>query len=145
MRKHSFGATSLLLILLPSHVDPSSRELAFEVFVAAVEVVNAVDVRFAVSDEAGEDERYAGAEVGAHHVSALQERAVLALYRGCRAHAFLEGRDYAIPDDVRSLASSVFEHRILLAAEAELDEVQPEVLIQRVLEAVPVPKGSLTL
>lgn len=72
-------------------------------------------------------------------------RTGLALYRGCRAHAFLEGRDFAIPDDVRTLASAVFEHRIVLSAEAELDEVQPETLIQRVLEAVPAPKGSVTL
>ena len=72
-------------------------------------------------------------------------RAGLALYRGCRAQAFLEGRDYAIPDDVRTLASAVFEHRIVLSAESELDEVQPETLIQRVLEAVPVPKESVNL
>ena len=72
-------------------------------------------------------------------------RSGLALYRGCRAQAFLEGRDYATPDDVRSLASPVFEHRIILAAEAELDDVQPEALIKRVLETVPVPKGSVPL
>jgi len=72
-------------------------------------------------------------------------RAGLALYRGCRAYAFLEGRDYVIPDDVRNLAPAVFEHRIVLSAEAELDEVQPETLIQRVLDTAPVPKGSVPL
>jgi MoxR-like ATPase len=71
-------------------------------------------------------------------------RASLALYRGCRALALLEGRDFALPDDIRRLAFPAFEHRIRITAEAELDEVTPHVLIERVLEAVPVPKGPLT-
>jgi MoxR-like ATPase len=71
-------------------------------------------------------------------------RASLALYRGCRALALLEGRDFALPDDVRSLAFPALEHRIRITAEAELDGVTPHALIEQVLEAVPVPRGTLT-
>jgi hypothetical protein len=68
-------------------------------------------------------------------------RASLALYRGCRALALLEGRDFTLPDDVRRLAFPAFEHRIRLTAEAELDGVTPHALIEQVLGAVPVPGG----
>ncbi|MFQ5873132.1 MAG: AAA family ATPase [Dehalococcoidia bacterium] len=69
-------------------------------------------------------------------------RASLAFYRGARTLAFLEGRDFALPDDVRLLAVPVLEHRVKLTAEAELDEVTPHTLVQQALEAVPVPKGA---
>jgi MoxR-like ATPase len=71
-------------------------------------------------------------------------RASLALYRGCRALALLEGRDFALPDDVRRLAFPALEHRVRTTGEAEVDGVTPHTLIERVLEAVPVPKGALT-
>ena len=70
-------------------------------------------------------------------------RASLGLYRGSRARAFLEGRDYVIPDDVRALAIPVFEHRIRPTVEAELDEVTPRSAIERAILSVPVPKGAL--
>ena len=70
-------------------------------------------------------------------------RASLALYRGSRALALIEDRDYVVPDDIRTLAPSVLEHRVRLTAEAELEEVTPEALVQGSLESVPVPKGAV--
>ncbi len=70
-------------------------------------------------------------------------RAGLALYRGGRALALIKDRDYVIPDDIRTLAPSVLEHRVRLTAEAELEEVTPEALVQGSLESVPVPKGAV--
>lgn len=69
-------------------------------------------------------------------------RAGLALYRGGRALAFLEGRDFVLPDDIRRLVSSAVGHRIRLTAEAELDEVTVDQVVERALERVPVPKGD---
>lgn len=69
-------------------------------------------------------------------------RASLALYRGSRALAFLEGRDFVLPDDVRRLALPALEHRIRVNAEAELDEVRPQSLVKRALDEVPVPKEA---
>ena len=68
-------------------------------------------------------------------------RASLALYRASRALAFLEERDFVLPDDVRRLVIPALEHRVRLTAEAEIDGVTPRQIVERTLEAVPVPKG----
>lgn len=69
-------------------------------------------------------------------------RASLGLYRGGRALAFLEGRDFVLPDDIRSLATHVLEHRVQPTSEAELDDVRPGDIIDRILNSVPIPKGE---
>ena len=69
-------------------------------------------------------------------------RASLALYRGSRALAFLENRDFVLPDDVRKLAYSVLEHRVRPTTEAEFDQITSQDLIQNVLETIPIPKGE---
>ena len=51
-------------------------------------------------------------------------RATLALARASRANAFLDGRAYVTPDDVKLLAPDVFRHRILLTYEAEAEELK---------------------
>ena len=67
-------------------------------------------------------------------------RASVSLYKGSRALAFLQGRDYVIPDDVKKLVLSVFVHRIRVKPEAEMEDVNPKAVIERVLKEVPVPK-----
>jgi MoxR-like ATPase len=69
-------------------------------------------------------------------------RGSLALYRTSRAAAFLDGRDYVIPDDVQQLAIPVLEHRLRLSAEAELEGVTARQVLERVVESTPVPKGT---
>ena len=54
--------------------------------------------------------------------------------------ALLRGREYAMPEDVRDLAPEVLRHRLLLSYEALAQDVTPEHLLQRLMEAVPVPK-----
>ena len=67
-------------------------------------------------------------------------RASIALYKGARAAAFLQVRDFAIPDDVKRLVPSVMEHRMRLRPEADMDEVTPGSVVRRALEEVAVPK-----
>ena len=67
-------------------------------------------------------------------------RGVIALYKGSRALALIEGRDYVIPDDVKYLAHPSLDHRIKVRAEAEIEGVKPEDLVERALNEVPVPK-----
>ena len=67
-------------------------------------------------------------------------RASIALLKGGRALALLEGRDHVLPDDVKFLAPYVFQHRAFLTAEAISEEVSPESLLSEALERVPVPK-----
>jgi MoxR-like ATPase len=66
-------------------------------------------------------------------------RATLALARASRANAFLDGRAYATPDDVKLLAPDVFRHRILLTYEAEAEGVPVDEITRRVLARVDVP------
>ena len=66
-------------------------------------------------------------------------RATLALARGARALAFLEGRAYVTPDDVKTLAPDVFRHRVLLTYEAEAEGVPVDEIVRRILARVEVP------
>jgi len=66
-------------------------------------------------------------------------RATINLILAARAHAFLEGRAYATPLDVRSIAMDVLRHRLLRTYEAEAEEVSSEHLVNWILEKVPVP------
>jgi len=66
-------------------------------------------------------------------------RATLALAQGSRAHAFLRGRAFVTPDDVKAIAPDVLRHRVLRTYEAEAEEVTSDEIVARVLEAIPVP------
>ncbi len=56
-----------------------------------------------------------------------------------KARAFLEGRNYVIPDDVKAMAVPVLAHRLIVRAEYELEGVKPEDVVREVLESVEVP------
>ena len=66
-------------------------------------------------------------------------RASIYLAQAARAHAFLRGRSYVVPEDVKALAPDVLRHRLLLTFEAEAEDVTADDLIGRLLEAVAVP------
>jgi MoxR-like ATPase len=66
-------------------------------------------------------------------------RASIALAQASRAHAFLDGRAYTTPDDVKALAHDVLRHRIVTTYEAEAEELSTDDLIDRILEGVDVP------
>jgi MoxR-like ATPase len=69
-------------------------------------------------------------------------RSSIALHKGARALAFLDGRDHVIPDDVKFLAQYTFRHRIFLQPEAVADEVTPNQILSEAMESVPVPRGA---
>ncbi|HEU5171671.1 MAG TPA: MoxR family ATPase [Gemmatimonadales bacterium] len=66
-------------------------------------------------------------------------RASIALAQAARAHAFLRGRGYVVPEDVRALAPEVLRHRIVLTFEAEAESLTTDDVVSRVLEAVKAP------
>ncbi len=66
-------------------------------------------------------------------------RAGIALQDGARARAWLEGRPFVLPEDVKALARDVLRHRILLTYEAEARRIGPDDVLGRILSAVPVP------
>ena len=67
-------------------------------------------------------------------------RASVALLQASKAFALLQGRDFVAPDDVRRVAPSVLQHRLILTAEAEMEGVTPLKAVQRLMEKVEVPK-----
>lgn len=66
-------------------------------------------------------------------------RASIFLATGARALAFLEGRGYVTPQDVKDIAKDVLRHRVVLTYEAEAEEVTADDVVDRVLGEVPVP------
>ena len=66
-------------------------------------------------------------------------RAGIYLIEAARAHAFLRGRGYVIPDDVKELAADVLRHRIITTYEAEAENITSDQIIQQILTRVEVP------
>jgi MoxR-like ATPase len=66
-------------------------------------------------------------------------RASIYLAQCARAHAFLQGRGYVLPDDVKAMGADVLRHRIITSFEAEAEEVTSDDLVARVFAAVDVP------
>ncbi|HPV07883.1 MAG: MoxR family ATPase [Aggregatilineales bacterium] len=70
-------------------------------------------------------------------------RASINLILAARALAFVRGRTYALPQDVRDLAPDVMRHRLVLSYEALAENITPDDLLARILQAVPVPEVPL--
>ena len=66
-------------------------------------------------------------------------RACMGIDRSARAHAWLKGRDYVGPEDIQEVAADVLRHRLVLSFEAEADGIEPDSIIQGVLDGVGVP------
>jgi MoxR-like ATPase len=66
-------------------------------------------------------------------------RATLALAHVAKAQAFIEGRAFVVPEDVKSVAHDVLRHRLVLSYEAAAENVTADSIVDRVLNAVAVP------
>ena len=84
-------------------------------------------------------QRYKLSELDGLVAFGASPRATISLNLAARAHAFLDGRAYVTPEDVRALALDVLRHRVAVTYEAEAEEVTSEDIVARVLETVEVP------
>ena len=66
-------------------------------------------------------------------------RASINLCLAARANAFLVGRGYVTPQDVKDMAPDILRHRVILTYEAEAEETTSDDVVRTVLESVPVP------
>jgi MoxR-like ATPase len=66
-------------------------------------------------------------------------RATICLTLASRANAFLDGRAYVTPHDVKTVALDVLRHRVIVSYEAEAQEITSEMVAQRILDSLPVP------
>jgi MoxR-like ATPase len=65
-------------------------------------------------------------------------RASIALVRGGKGMAMLQGRTYVIPDDIKAIAPAVFRHRLILTSDAEIEGITPEDVVRGILDSVEV-------
>ncbi len=75
----------------------------------------------------------------AHIAYGASPRATIYLAQGAKAYAFLNGRGYVTPEDVKAIGRDVLRHRILLTYEAEAENVTAENILQALFETVEVP------
>ncbi len=66
-------------------------------------------------------------------------RATIFLTRGAKGQAFLEGRSYVTPQDIKTIGYDVLRHRVTVTYEAEAEEITPEQLLKRIFDQVKVP------
>jgi MoxR-like ATPase len=78
-------------------------------------------------------------DIGGYIQYGASPRATIFLSQAARAYAFLKGRTYVIPQDVKTIAPDVLRHRILLTYEAEAEDITPDDIIGNIFDSVPVP------
>jgi len=66
-------------------------------------------------------------------------RATIYLIMAARAHAFLKGRGFVTPEDIKQIAPDVLRHRVVVSYEAEAEEINSADIVQRILDHVEVP------
>jgi MoxR-like ATPase len=66
-------------------------------------------------------------------------RGAIFLIRAAKVHAFLDGRGYVTPDDIKALALDVLRHRLILSYRADAEGVGSDTILGRIVEAVRVP------
>ncbi len=69
----------------------------------------------------------------------VSPRATLAIFHAAKAYAFYQRRHFVIPDDVKAVAAPILRHRLILTYEAEADEIQPDLIVESILNNTPAP------
>src|SRR3954470_16382427 len=131
-------ATSAPDLSVSSVVDPKQ-------IIAAREVVNSIYIDDRVKDYIV-DIVWATREPATYNLKleglvryGASPRATIYLALGARAHAFLNGRGYVTPQDIKSIGHDVLRHRIIVSYEAEAETISSETIIERIFAGLPVP------
>jgi MoxR-like ATPase len=129
------GRYAALNVAQPAPSAPAVSQAALDAARACVDAVHlAPELNGYILDLAQASRQHAQVGLG------LSTRGVLALVRAARICAALRGGDFAAPDDVKEVLPMVISHRLVLAPEAMLEGVTAQMLVQRLLEQVPVPR-----
>lgn len=78
-------------------------------------------------------------DIGPYIQYGASPRATIFLTRAARALAFLDGRGYVTPQDIKTIGLDVLRHRVLVTYEAEAEDITPETLLQRIFDQLKVP------
>ncbi len=112
-----------------------AREIVREVYMDEKIERYIVDIVYATRTPA----EYGLKELGNFISYGASPRASISLAAAAKAYAFIKRRGYVIPEDVRAVSNEVLRHRIGLTYEAEAENVTPEQIIEKILNAVIVP------
>jgi MoxR-like ATPase len=85
------------------------------------------------------DPKRYGLDLKSYILNGASPRATISLTLASRAYAFLEGRGYVTPQDVKSMAMDVLRHRVSVTYEAEAEGLKNETIVQKILDTIPVP------
>jgi len=116
-----------------------------EDIINARRVVNTIYVDDKVKDYivdmvlATRDPKAHGVDLNGYIQNGASPRATINLTVAARASAFLQGRGYVTPQDVKDLALDVLRHRVMVSYEAEAENITAEDIIQKILDTLPVP------
>ena len=112
----------------------SARKVVDEIYIDDKIKNYIVDIIFATREP-----DQAGLTINEYIKYGASPRATISLTLAARAQAFIEGRGYVTPQDVKSVAPDVLRHRIILSYEAEAEEITSDKLIKEILAEIPVP------
>ena len=147
-------SSELAMLDLPSVAGPAGFEtsppelppllgpddvLALRARASAVHVAPAIKEYIVDLVRATRDPASFGLKLSAFLELGASPRATIALIRASRSHAFLSGRNYVTPHDVKSLARDVLRHRIIISYEADAEGLTGDAILGRILDHLPVP------
>lgn len=112
----------------------SARKVVDEIYIDDKIKNYIIDIIFATREP-----DQAGLTINEYIKYGASPRATISLTLAARAQAFIEGRGYVTPQDVKSVAPDVLRHRIILSYEAEAEEITSDKLIKEILAEIPVP------
>ncbi|NII55189.1 MoxR family ATPase [Luteibacter sp. SG786] len=123
----------------PAHMLRPDDVFAAREAVLAVHMAEPLELYITQLVVASRDAGRYGQELARWIAWGASPRATIALDRCARAHAWLAGRDYVVPDDIHAIAHEVLRHRVLPSYEAEAEGVRIDTVIDRLLDLVPLP------
>ena len=135
MDRMSTGAPEEIRPIIDGQRLLDARRVVDEIYIESSVLDYIVDIVVATRDPAS-----AGVPKLADYIEfGASPRASIFLNRAARAHAFIRGRGFVMPEDVKAIAPDVLRHRIIPSFEAEADELTSEALLQELLDHIDVP------
>jgi len=135
LRRMSAGAVPEVGAVIKMDKLLAARELVNEIYMDAKVEEYIVNLVFATR----EPETAGLADIKDLISYGASPRATLFLTRAARAHAFIKGRGYVTPEDIKSVGMDILRHRVITTYEAEAENITPEQIVQKVFDSVEVP------
>ncbi|MFI3240449.1 MAG: MoxR family ATPase [Bacteroidales bacterium] len=135
VRQHITGDYQDVIPLITPEEILETREIVKKIYIDEKIERYIVDIVFATRFPEDYDMKHLSSIIS----FGASPRASINLALAARAYAFLKGRGYVIPEDIRAVAHDVLRHRIGLSYEAEANNIDAEEIISEILDKIPVP------